>query len=209
MARSVPSSLSGGGGLSGPYQPGRFYGPAGMGGRALLTQPGLNLSPMILRPGTHSLSGIWAYTSQLPNTAAERPVRLGLWADDGAGMPGPLIKDCGSVTPTATGVVRCNFSPITLDGDRWVHIGAVTAGGSIAVMEPNNVASSAALTATYGDPLADYGICVAGPGWNQGLVIYTGLFASGPVPADALGNQPDLSGASARGFLVAGLIFGD
>jgi hypothetical protein len=105
-------------------------------------------------------------------------VRLGLWADDGAGLPGALITDFGTVSAAGAGVVSISPGGGIALADRtlyWLSATVQVAGGTAALRAAN-----------YHDPLilpSTNGVT------NSGINAYaqagvTGALAGPAVPAD-------------------------
>lgn len=82
---------------------------------------------------------VWAVTSAvtISNLFAKSavPYRLGIWADDGCGRPGPLILDAGTGRPGTSGVQEvCGLSNTFTPGLYWV--GGVEQGGFVSTNPP-------------------------------------------------------------------------
>lgn len=209
MGRSVSVAGGGSGGAGSAvmtaYTPTRLYGPPGAAGTpGAALNNALTTCPFMLRPGFHLLTGLWAAIS----TAGDN-CRLGLWADNGSGAPGELLKDCGLSPVVPQGLLKAAFTPFVLDGGstgRMLHIGAVVGTAKIITARPSTGVDPGS---SAGQPLADIGL-------PNGLIPfqYNGLFVDVAMtkadvpPTAALTSNPPVIAATSIGFLVAGLIFG-
>lgn len=206
MGRSI-SGLNGGGagvGVAMIYTPSRLYAPPGMGGGNVNTTGvnGLVITPFLLRPGQHRVAGIWLALH------AAGGCRLGLWADNGSGRPGDLLKDCGLVPDAPAGLVKASFTPFGLDGGasgRMVHFGATFASAGPLMCRPN---SGSVTPATAGATLAEVGLPGDAVGFlTAGLHYDLSLVKGDALSNAALASSPAVA-AGSIGMLVGGLIFG-
>lgn len=208
MGRFIPGAVTSDGGagsaMIAPYAAGRLYAPPGLGGAGgSLPADTFVVTPFLLRPGVHSVVGLWAACSSVSGVG---DVRMGLWADN-AGKPGVLLKDTGVLANVSSGILKATFSAIPLDGGergRMLHWGVVASKSMVLATQ----AHTSNIQGGGGEPFADLGMTPGG-GVSISSGGINGVFGwtRAPATVDAPLNSEPVTNASGGGLPVGGLIF--
>lgn len=120
---------------------------------------------------THTFSEIGV---NVTTGGAGSAVRLGIYADDGAGYPGALMQDYGTVASTGTGTAEIAISLDLDPGLYWLCVAAQ--GGSAPTLAADNSTFSHIFGSSVAGPVAGNG--------KTGYVL-TGISGSLPNPFTA------------------------
>lgn len=211
MGRQVPGAFTPGG-ASGPYVPNRRYTLPGVVGTFRRDVPdALTVAPFLLRQGRWSLKGLWAAVEVSAGETIAGEARIGLWADNGAGSPGTLIKDSGPLAYPAgfSGQVAAAFTPITLEAvaPRLLHVGVISSRGGVhhAYVTLNDAAGGESSPSELGLPPGTTLFSAAG---GNGIVTVALEATIGFTAATPFASSPNLTAARPISPPLGGLIFG-
>lgn len=212
MGRQVPGAFSTGG-PSGPYVPNRRYALPGV-GRTFRRDLGnaLVVAPFPLRQGRWALKGLWAVIEVVASETNAGEARIGLWADDGAGSPGALIKDSGPLAfpPGFVGQVRADFTPITLEAaaPRMLHFGVISSRGGVHYAAYGTVDDAAVGQTNPSELGLPPGATLFSGSSGSGVVTVGLEAAAGFTATTSFGSSPNLAAAIPSPPPLGGLIFG-
>lgn len=148
---------------------------------AALTNALLRIAPYYI-PNAVTLTKIGCEVATTPGEAGSK-VRLGIWADDGAGYPGSLILDAGQIAGDAVAVAELTISQALGPGMYWFGAVCQSAPTTQPTLRCSTQPSVAYTPIGTSAPTASYGTqCLYQASVTGALGAFTGTAGTNLMP---------------------------